>query len=184
MARALTLAIACAALSIPVVLRRWAFIGEGIGHSAFGGAGMAWIAALLIPSLDQDWAPYLFVSPVASITIFDHSGHHPQRVTPLRPVEADARSMPAAPVFRTAGSPLVPGPEVALLGRTDQRRQCLFIWVKGSCWSHAQMMRLTQMRHSLVPACRAIARRVGRDPSPALDHYSSELPTVRSLSRH
>ena len=56
-----TLAVACAVLSIPVVLRRWAFIGEGIGHSAFGGAGTAWIAALLIPSLDQDWAPYLFV---------------------------------------------------------------------------------------------------------------------------
>src|SRR5207244_97716 len=38
-----------------------AFIGEGIGHSAFGGAGIAWVAALLIPSLDVDWTPYLFV---------------------------------------------------------------------------------------------------------------------------
>src|SRR5438552_10129447 len=56
-----TLALACAILSVPVVLRRWAFIGEGIGHSAFGGAGVAWVAALFIPALDTDWAPYLCV---------------------------------------------------------------------------------------------------------------------------
>src|SRR4249919_1563009 len=58
---AVALAIACAVLSVPVVLRRWAFIGEGIGHSAFGGAGIAWVLALLIPALDVDWAPYAFV---------------------------------------------------------------------------------------------------------------------------
>lgn len=41
---------ACALLSVFVVLRRWAFIGEGIAHAGFGGAGTAWILALLFPS--------------------------------------------------------------------------------------------------------------------------------------
>ena len=52
------LAVACAVLSIIVVLRRWAFIGEGIGHSGFGGAGTAWLLALAFPALDQPWIPY------------------------------------------------------------------------------------------------------------------------------
>lgn len=58
---ATALAIACALLSVIVVLRRWAFIGEGISHSGFGGAGMAWLIMLLIPSLDQPWFVYLSV---------------------------------------------------------------------------------------------------------------------------
>jgi manganese/iron transport system permease protein len=58
---ALALASACAVLSIFVVLRRWAFIGEGIGHSGFGGAGTAWLAALLIPAFDSPGATYAFV---------------------------------------------------------------------------------------------------------------------------
>ncbi|MCC6240349.1 MAG: metal ABC transporter permease [Phycisphaerales bacterium] len=45
------LGVACALLSVFVVLRRWAFIGEAIAHSGFGGAGMAWIAILLWPQL-------------------------------------------------------------------------------------------------------------------------------------
>src|SRR5262245_9190684 len=53
------LALACAVLSVVVVLRRWAFIGEGIGHSGFGGAGTAWLLMLLIPALDQPWVPYI-----------------------------------------------------------------------------------------------------------------------------
>ena len=47
----IALAIACAALSVFVVSRRWAFIGEGISHSGFGGAGTAWMLALLFPQL-------------------------------------------------------------------------------------------------------------------------------------
>lgn len=42
--------VACAVLSVFVVLRRWAFIGEGIAHAGFGGAGTAWLLALLFPS--------------------------------------------------------------------------------------------------------------------------------------
>jgi manganese transport system permease protein len=45
----ITLSIACAALSVFVVSRRWAFIGEGISHSGFGGAGTAWMLMLIFP---------------------------------------------------------------------------------------------------------------------------------------
>ena len=53
---------ACAVLSLFVIARRWAFIGEGISHSGFGGAGLAWLLALAMPSLsDRPWVPYLAV---------------------------------------------------------------------------------------------------------------------------
>lgn len=68
-ATAFALAIACAALSVFVVSRRWAFIGEGISHSGFGGAGTVWLATLLLPSLDQlTWAPYLGVAAFSLVT--------------------------------------------------------------------------------------------------------------------
>ena len=47
--------LACALLSVFVVLRRWAFIGEGISHGGLGGAGTAWLLAILIPGWDQQW---------------------------------------------------------------------------------------------------------------------------------
>src|SRR4051812_45606113 len=56
---ACSVAIACAVLSVFVVSRRWAFIGEGIAHSGFGGAGTVWLLALAFPGLlEQSWAPY------------------------------------------------------------------------------------------------------------------------------
>lgn len=58
---AIALSLACAVLSVLVVLKRWSFIGEGISHSGFGGAGTAWILALLFPALDRPGVPYLFV---------------------------------------------------------------------------------------------------------------------------
>src|SRR5260221_9536085 len=58
---ALAMAAACAVLSVFVVLRRWAFIGEGISHSGFGGAGMAWLLAAFVPAWDKPWLPYAFV---------------------------------------------------------------------------------------------------------------------------
>jgi ABC-type Mn2+/Zn2+ transport system permease subunit len=51
-----SVAAACAVLSVFVVSRRWAFIGEGIGHSGFGGAGTVWLLALAFPALDTPWA--------------------------------------------------------------------------------------------------------------------------------
>jgi ABC-type Mn2+/Zn2+ transport system permease subunit len=57
-----TMAIACAVLSVFVVARRWAFIGEGISHSGFGGAGAAWLIMLAFPAVaDQPWVPLVAV---------------------------------------------------------------------------------------------------------------------------
>ena len=44
-------AAACGILSPLVIARRWAFLGEGISHSGFGGAGTAWMLAAIFPSL-------------------------------------------------------------------------------------------------------------------------------------
>ncbi len=57
----LAMAVACALLSVFVVLRHWSLVGEGIAHSGFGGAGTAWLIALAVPSLDQPWLPYVGV---------------------------------------------------------------------------------------------------------------------------
>ena len=57
------MAAACAVLSVFVVARRWAFIGEGIGHSGFGGAGVAWLLMLAFPSLlDRPGVAYAAVA--------------------------------------------------------------------------------------------------------------------------
>jgi manganese/iron transport system permease protein len=61
---AASMAVACAALSVVVVLKRWAFIGEGIAHSGFGGAGSVWLLALVFPSLGgpgREFVPYIGV---------------------------------------------------------------------------------------------------------------------------
>jgi ABC-type Mn2+/Zn2+ transport system permease subunit len=57
----IALSIACAALSVFVVSRRWAFIGEGISHSGFGGAGTAWMLMLLFPKLAFTGLPEICV---------------------------------------------------------------------------------------------------------------------------
>src|ERR1700761_8368940 len=66
----IALSIACAALSVFVVSRRWAFIGEGISHSAFGGAGTAWILALLCPRLENALLPEICVILFCVLTGF------------------------------------------------------------------------------------------------------------------
>ena len=61
---ATAIALSCAILSVFVVSRRWAFIGEGIAHSGFGGAGTVWLLILLFPKLGgegMEWLPYLGV---------------------------------------------------------------------------------------------------------------------------
>lgn len=52
------MAVACATLSVFVVARQWAFIGEGISHSGFGGAGTAWLLALVSPTFQHPAAVY------------------------------------------------------------------------------------------------------------------------------
>lgn len=51
LAGGLAIALVCSLLSVLVVLRRMAFIGEGVAHAAFGGAGVALLAGLWLPSL-------------------------------------------------------------------------------------------------------------------------------------
>jgi len=53
------LGIACALLSVLVVLRRWAFIGEGISHAGFGGVGTSWLLSLVIPAFGGGQAAYI-----------------------------------------------------------------------------------------------------------------------------
>jgi iron/zinc/copper transport system permease protein len=55
---ACALGVACALLSVLVVLRRWAFIGEGVSHAGFGGVGTAWLLSLAIPVLGSVGAAY------------------------------------------------------------------------------------------------------------------------------
>ena len=43
----------CGVLSVFVVSKRMAFIGQGISHSAFGGAGLAYLLALFVPGLRE-----------------------------------------------------------------------------------------------------------------------------------
>ncbi len=52
------MAVACSLLSVFVILRRWALVGEGVSHSGFGGAGTAWLLALVFPFFDQPFMPY------------------------------------------------------------------------------------------------------------------------------
>ena len=49
---------ACAVLSVIVVLRRWAFIGEGIAHAGFGGIGTGWLLSLAFPLFAHTSAVY------------------------------------------------------------------------------------------------------------------------------
>jgi ABC-type Mn2+/Zn2+ transport system permease subunit len=55
---ACAIGVACALLSVLVVLRRWAFIGEGISHAGFGGVGTAWLLSLALPVLANEGAAY------------------------------------------------------------------------------------------------------------------------------
>lgn len=43
--------VACAMLSVFVIARRWAFLGEGVGHSGFGGVGLVCLLTAIVPSL-------------------------------------------------------------------------------------------------------------------------------------
>src|SRR5579872_2169671 len=45
--------IAGAVLSVFVVLRKWAYLGDGIAHSAFGGIGTAVLLAIAFPALND-----------------------------------------------------------------------------------------------------------------------------------
>ena len=51
LAGGVAIALLCGVLSTFVVLKRMAFVGQGISHAAFGGAGVALLLGLLIPDV-------------------------------------------------------------------------------------------------------------------------------------
>jgi len=57
----LALGVSCGILSVFVVTQKWAFVGEGISHAGLGGAGTAWMIALIFPSLDTPALPHVCV---------------------------------------------------------------------------------------------------------------------------
>jgi ABC-type Mn2+/Zn2+ transport system permease subunit len=54
--------IAGAVLSVFVVLRRWAYLGDGIAHAGFGGIGTALLLSIAYPALNNGPAIYLIAA--------------------------------------------------------------------------------------------------------------------------
>ncbi|HEY1922416.1 MAG TPA: metal ABC transporter permease [Tepidisphaeraceae bacterium] len=54
--------IAGAVLSVFVVLRRWAYLGDGIAHAGFGGIGTAVLLSIAFPALNNGTAIYLIAT--------------------------------------------------------------------------------------------------------------------------
>jgi ABC-type Mn2+/Zn2+ transport system permease subunit len=57
----LALGLACAILSVVVILRGWSFLGEGISHAGFGGVGTAFVLSLLWPGLESPPPTFTFI---------------------------------------------------------------------------------------------------------------------------
>jgi ABC-type Mn2+/Zn2+ transport system permease subunit len=53
---------AAGVLSVFVVLRRWAYLGEGISHAGFGGVGTALLLSLAVPALASQGAVFFIAS--------------------------------------------------------------------------------------------------------------------------
>jgi len=54
--------IAAAVLSVFVVLRKWAYLGDGISHAGFGGVGTALLLSIAMPALNNATAIYLIAT--------------------------------------------------------------------------------------------------------------------------
>ena len=116
-------AVACATLSVFVVARRWAFVGEGLGHSGYGGAGTAWMLAALLPAAAAPWAVGLAVLggcllAALGIGLLSRAG----RVTGdaavgVLLVGSLAWGFMGAEVYRRATGVEPPGAEALLFGR-------------------------------------------------------------------
>jgi manganese/iron transport system permease protein len=77
---ATALGIACAALSVIVVLRGWSFIGEGISHAGFGGIGTAWLVSLALPGLANQGGIY-FIAVLFCLSVALAIGFFTRRET-------------------------------------------------------------------------------------------------------
>lgn len=61
-------AVACGTLSVVIVLRRWALIGEAVAHAGFGGIGTAFLVALAVPALAGSGATYAIAITFCIVT--------------------------------------------------------------------------------------------------------------------
>ncbi|CAN5387753.1 metal ABC transporter permease [soil metagenome] len=124
---AASLAIACAVLSVFVVLRRWSFIGEGISHSTFGGAGTAWLLALAFPALEQSNVPYVailvllfsFATAMVIGTLTRRQKIHPDAAIGIFLVSSLAWGVLAQGVYFHARHSVPAGWDAFLFGRID-----------------------------------------------------------------
>ena len=68
---AMAVAGCCAMLSPLVVAKRWAYVSEGIGHSAYGGAGVVWLLATLLPGVAffHSYAAVVIAAGLAALAI-------------------------------------------------------------------------------------------------------------------
>jgi ABC-type Mn2+/Zn2+ transport system permease subunit len=62
------LGVAAAVLSVFVVLRHWAYLGEGIAHAGFGGVGTAVLLAIAFPTLNDPLPIFLIGAGFALVT--------------------------------------------------------------------------------------------------------------------
>jgi ABC-type Mn2+/Zn2+ transport system permease subunit len=59
--------VAGAVLSVFVVLRKWAYLGDGISHAAFGGFGTALLISVAIPSLNNNYAATYLIATLFAL---------------------------------------------------------------------------------------------------------------------
>ena len=64
----MAIAVVCGVLSVFVVSKRMAFIGQGISHAAFGGAGLAYLVGALAAGLGGSLARDLIVAGFCVVT--------------------------------------------------------------------------------------------------------------------
>ncbi len=122
-----SLSIACAVLSVFIVLRRWSFIGEGISHSTFGGAGLAWLAALVFPAVEQSAFPLvalmvvLFCGATAIVIglLTRRSTVHPDAAIGIFLVASMAFGFLAQNIYFQVRRSMPSGWDVLLFGRMD-----------------------------------------------------------------
>jgi ABC-type Mn2+/Zn2+ transport system permease subunit len=67
-AASVSVGVAGAVLSVFVVLRRWAYLGDGIAHAAFGGIGTAVLLAIAFPSLNDGPPIFMIGAGFALVT--------------------------------------------------------------------------------------------------------------------
>lgn len=156
---AAALAVACALLSVLVVLRRWAFIGEGISHAGFGGVGTAWLASIAIPALGSEAAAYavaiLFCLAMALLIgwVSRRDRVNPDAAIGIVLVGSLSWGFVALSMYRSYGQPrgAPSGWEFYLLGRVEELSRGA-MWA-GVCVSLAVVVLLLVLSKEILFYC-------------------------------